>query len=861
MKKTLSILLLLQFIMWAGISRSQILNLDEKALESNLRSHIGIMASDKYEGRETGTKGEQMTVDYISGQFRTIGLLPKGTADYSQKFTFVDGVKHDPSNNKLLIENSNLVLQKEFYPLPYSSNGKVNGELVFLDYGISAPKLGRDDYKGKTGLKGKILVMEIEAPDPKKDSGKYKDHSDYRTKIDLAISKGAAAIIFINSDSTIEDPSFKHGDVAKISSSSIPVVFVTKKYSGPLKSGRIKTVSIETNLIKTERSGQNVIGLIDNKAAYTIVIGAHLDHLGFGDEESSLHKGEKAIHNGADDNASGTAAVIEMAKFLKLNGSKNSNYLFIGFSGEEKGLIGSNYFSKNPTIDLSKVSYMINMDMIGRLKNDEKTLAVYGTGTSPLWNKILPEVNIDSIKIKTTESGVGPSDHTSFYLKDIPVLHFFSGFHSDYHKPGDDEEKINYKGEVSIIKFILTVINKVDSKDKLAFTKTKEEPVASKNTNKPKVTLGVIPDYMYSGDGMKIDGVTEGKPAAAAGLKGGDLIMQIGENKVVDMQSYMKALSNYTKSDKTKVKVKRGTEIFVVDLSFEVAKAPLSEKNYRIYSVRSGKEVTLDSIINDMKNYDVLFYGEEHNDSVTHYLEKTIFEKMNLKYGTGLALSMEMFERDVQPVMNEYLRGFIRERNFIKDARAWSNYRDYKPMVELAKEKKLDVICANAPGRYTNLAGRKGQSVLLELPDESKKFFAPLPYDTAQGKYYEKLQEMSGHSPVAKNDTAKAKPPVMSMGNFNLIVAQSLWDATMAYSISEYRKKQPKKKIMQVNGRFHSDEGFAIVTQLKKYSPKTRSLVISTGSDESFPSIDWTKLNQQGDYIIVTDPNIPKTYE
>jgi uncharacterized iron-regulated protein len=327
------------------------------------------------------------------------------------------------------------------------------------------------------------------------------------------------------------------------------------------------------------------------------------------------------------------------------------------------------------------------------------------------------------------------------------------------------------------------------------------------------------------------------------------------------MQSYMKALSHYTKNDKAKVKVKRGEDVMDFDVSFATPKPVLSDKNYRIYSVKLGKEITPDSIVSDMKNYDVLFYGEEHNDSVTHYLEKTIFEKMNAHYGNKLALSMEMFERDVQPVMNEYLKGFLRERSFTKDARVWSNYRDYRPMVELAKDKHLDVVCANAAGRYSNLAGRKGQGALKELPAESKPFFAPLPYDTAQGKYYEKLMEMSGHSMAPKNDTAKVKAPPMGMGSFNLVMAQSLWDATMAYSISEYRKKQPQKKIMQVNGRFHSDEGFAVATQLKKYSPKTRILIISSGSDADFPTIDWSKYKQNGDYIIVTDPKVPRTYE
>lgn len=288
----------------------------------------------------------------------------------------------------------------------------------------------------------------------------------------------------------------------------------------------------------------------------------------------------------------------------------------------------------------------------------------------------------------------------------------------------------------------------------------------------------------------------------------------------------------------------------------------ITEKNYKIYSLKSGKEVSLNDIAEEMKNYDVLFFGEEHNDSVAHFLENKIFELLYEKFADNLTLSMEMFDRDVQMVMNEYLKGSIRERNFIKDARVWSNYKDYKPMVEFAKKNKLDIVCANAPGRYTNIAGRIGQKGLMELPDESKKYFAPLPYDTASGKYYEKLINLSGHAPAPTTDSAAKKAPAMpSMGNFNLVMAQSLWDATMAYSISRYLKKNKGKKVMQVNGRFHSDEGFAIVTQLKKYSPKIKPLIISTGPDETYPNIDWSRHKHLGDYIIITDPGVPKTFK
>ncbi len=312
----------------------------------------------------------------------------------------------------------------------------------------------------------------------------------------------------------------------------------------------------------------------------------------------------------------------------------------------------------------------------------------------------------------------------------------------------------------------------------------------------------------------------------------------------------------------TRIKFKFSETLITLLSAFFIIQsfAQITEKNYKIYSTKANKEVTMDSIAEDMKNFDVLFYGEEHNDSVTHYLESKIFELLINKFGRTLSLSLEMFDRDVQTVMDEYLTGGIREKNFIKDARAWNNYKDYRPMVELAKSNNLAVICANAAGRYTNLAGRKGQEALAKLSEESKNFFAPLPYDTATGKYYDKLMQLTGHGPAIQTDTSKKSLPTMPMGAVNLIVSQSLWDATMAYSISTYLKKNKGKKVIQVNGRFHSDEGFAIVTQLKKYSPKVKPLIISAGSDETFPNIDWANFKGLGDYVIITDPNVPKSF-
>tara|TARA_R110002049_G_scaffold289046_3_gene471766 strand:+ start:3302 stop:4531 length:1230 start_codon:yes stop_codon:yes gene_type:complete len=308
-------------------------------------------------------------------------------------------------------------------------------------------------------------------------------------------------------------------------------------------------------------TGTNVVGFLNNNAENTIVIGAHYDHLGYG-AEGSLYRGEKAIHNGADDNASGVAVLLNLAEKLKEKNTSN-NYIFIAFSGEEMGLLGSNYFVKNPTIDTGKVNYMINMDMVGRLKADS-TLAVYGVGTSPILKQTLKSHN-ENFKLIQKESGIGPSDHTSFYNADIPVLHFFTGQHEDYHKPSDDFEKLNYEGMRTISNYIFEVITDLDDNGKLPFRKTKNE---SEDVPRFKVGLGVIPDYMFDGKGMRIDGISEDKPAQKAGLQKGDIVIKLGDSTVTDMMTYMKALSAFEIGDKTEVVVDRGGEKIEAEIKF-----------------------------------------------------------------------------------------------------------------------------------------------------------------------------------------------------------------------------------------------------------------------------------------------------
>ncbi len=392
--------------------------------------------------------------------------------------------------------------------------------------------------------------MDFATPEADNPHSKWAEYTDLRKRLETAAEKGASAIVLYNSSSQLENPA--KISMNKITPLAIPVIFVTNPKLPSLAEN--KTITIKTDVEKTMLTGNNVIGYVDNQREYTIVIGAHYDHLGYGGHES-LYRGEKAIHNGADDNASGTAALIEIARRIKNSNLKNYNYLFIAFSGEEKGLLGSAYFTKHPTIDLSKVNYMLNMDMVGRLKQNDHVLLINGAGTSPEWKSLLTEPADSSLRIKTTESGIGPSDHTSFYLSNIPALHFFSGTHADYHKPSDDEPLINYDGMELIINYMYGLIEKTNTMPKLAFAKTND----ASNDDAPrfKVTLGVVPDYTYEGNGMRIDGVTEGKPASHAGLLKGDIVIQLGDEKVADMMSYMKALSKFKKGQTTKVKVIR----------------------------------------------------------------------------------------------------------------------------------------------------------------------------------------------------------------------------------------------------------------------------------------------------------------
>lgn len=334
-----------------------------------------------------------------------------------------------------------------------------------------------------------------------------------------------------------------------------------------VNNGWYQTFSVPANPHQpnsTTLTGKNVIGYLNRKAKNTIVIGAHYDHLGHGDV-GSLAANDKSIHNGADDNASGVASLLWLAEQLSSIKKMKSNILFIAFSGEEYGLFGSKAYVANPTIPLEKISAMINMDMVGRL-NETKTIAINGIGTSSYWRNALEEIKPTDFSFNYTESGVGPSDQTSFYLKNIPVLHFFTGQHKDYHKPTDDSYLVNYEGIQRVSKIILEMVLKTSSQNKLDFIKTKDE--TKDKAMDFKVTLGVMPDYVYNGKGLRIDAVLDDRPAKKAGMKDGDVLIELAGKPIEDIHAYMKILSEHKKGDKVTAKVMRNGQELSMEVEF-----------------------------------------------------------------------------------------------------------------------------------------------------------------------------------------------------------------------------------------------------------------------------------------------------
>ena len=539
-----SLLLSLIFLIFSTFSYAQKLKKSERAIINDLKTTITYLASDELQGRRTGTQGEVTASKYLAEQFKLAGLDPKGDDEsFIQTFTIDEGREILPAT--FLTISDKKIDSAQFFPLTFSSDGSVDA--------MVSPSIHESNSPWFYDIKDLINDNENN-PHFDLADGILKAITEFKTK-------GATGIIVYNSGK--QEADLKFDGKSKENRIGIPVIFIDKEVSDKFQKENFIDISFKVVTGEKTRQGHNVIGYMDNGAANTIVIGAHFDHLGYGEDHNSLWTGKPEIHNGADDNASGTALVLELAKLLKKSKYKNNNYLFACFSGEELGLFGSKYLTDHMPIPINTVNYMINCDMVGRL-NENHTITIGGYGTSPQWSQ-LPQ-KTKTLNVKFDSSGIGPSDHTSFYLKNIPVLFFFTGTHPDYHKPTDDVEKINFIGELRVIQYIEGVIKETNKLDKLSFTKTKEPDMGT--SPRFTVTLGIMPDYTYSGKGLRVDGIISGKVADHAGMLAGDVITAIGEYKVTDINNYMKALSRFKKGDSTTVQFLREAETKTVSIVF-----------------------------------------------------------------------------------------------------------------------------------------------------------------------------------------------------------------------------------------------------------------------------------------------------
>lgn len=535
-----------------------------------LKKDISYLASDELQGRQTGSPGELMSAEYIKKQFIAAKLQPQ-----TQEF---DIVKLRLASNKCLFGVRapgidtiirKLTLFSEYFPLSQSANfDSVTAPWVDCGYGLVHEKSKRDDYI--FDIKGKIALIRLGFPGMQENPhGELAEVAEIPNKIAEATKRGAVGIIFIKPFTSFIAPS---GNLKRDEKTgNIPIFFCNQTSVFPAA-----PITLVSNIYVLKAQGHNVYAFRNNHKKNTIVICAHHDHIGINEYENSRYTGKPEIHNGADDNASGVAAMLEMSRTLKGRKYKKNNYLFIAFSGEELGLLGSKFFTQNPPLSLTgntlsklgKINYVVNIDMLGRIDTTKKILTLNGVGTSPQFEKTISLIKTDTnqIKIVTTKSGLGPSDHASFYIENIPVVHFFSGQHEDYHKPSDDENLINYMGMVNSLDVMEQLISLNNKKGKLPFTKTQD---ATAGRTKFKVTLGVMPDYSYTGNGMRIDGVTDGKPAQKAGLKKGDIITKLGDMPVNGIEDYMVGLGKINPENPSTVVVKRGDEVLTLPINFQ----------------------------------------------------------------------------------------------------------------------------------------------------------------------------------------------------------------------------------------------------------------------------------------------------
>ncbi len=518
---------------------------------SRIKSHVEYLASDSLEGRRAGTRGEHLAASYIVDHFKSLDLSTyNGSTSYTQSFEFPDGFMIS-DDTQCLINDKRLKPIDDFFPLSFSAHHAVMEEEVYVSL----------KETNHTWFIDIAEILNKTASNPHADL-----IEDLKISALEAAKKGATGVIFYSSAHNENFPTYN----SKFSESiSIPVIMLRQfdVIHSAIQSMLPIKLSFHFKLVKKTRRSQNVIGFLNNNKSETIVIGAHYDHLGYGEDGNSmLRTNTTQIHNGADDNASGTSALLELSTLLRQKKYRHFNYLFIAFSAEELGLLGSKFFADHHDLKKLPLKYMINLDMVGRLNDSTKSLTIGGFGTSKDWSTIFSKIKVKDLNIKLDSSGTGPSDHTSFYRKDMPVLFYFTGLHTDYHKPSDDADKINIHGTTKIIDHISNVI-KTSKNYSLPFSKTREQQTST--STRFSVSLGIMPDYSFSGDGVRVDGVSEGKLAQQIGIKASDIIKKLGDVTITSVESYMKALSKFKKGDNTIIEYLRGNELLSQQITFK----------------------------------------------------------------------------------------------------------------------------------------------------------------------------------------------------------------------------------------------------------------------------------------------------
>ncbi len=564
--------------------------------QKELQDHIIILASDSLKGRLTGTPGDSLAAEYIRGELLAGGLVPL-SGDGFQRYYVTNRVT--PGEGSMLRYKGNgYPIGKDFTPAGFTENLSLEAEIVFAGYGfrISGETLNWDDYE-KTDIKGKWVMILQGDPEPEESMSPFVPFSDSRDKTMTAKDLGAGGVLLVSGPAF--DPEDTFGSLSltdfsvgipvlkikremadlMLSASGTTVASLEKKLNETRKPYSFftgETVSARSEIIMEKSITRNVVMMLPGEDAMLkdefVIIGAHFDHLGMGGPGSSSRAVDTvAVHYGADDNASGISLMIELAeKLAKTKGSHKRTIIFIAFSGEESGLLGSKYFTENPGIDLAKVNAMINLDMVGRLMEDN-SLQIGGVGTAEgLRDSVITLSDTGLVRITLMEEGYGPSDHSSFYGKDIPVLFYSTGAHLDYHTPDDTWDKINYEGMVSISDQIYKVTDLLaNTPGRLKFRESGPKTGESRTMRRGAVTLGIMPDFAGNvKNGLRADFVTPGKPAAIGGLKKGDIIVSINGKGVNNIQDYMFRMSHVKHGETISVEVLRGDrkEVLLIQL-------------------------------------------------------------------------------------------------------------------------------------------------------------------------------------------------------------------------------------------------------------------------------------------------------